>query len=425
MPVAMTQRASTCLSLLALLSSFPLSLGDATHMSGSSLIGVSTVSEILDQFFKKQEIAGRKPPVWKQEAQAMIALVQSLKDINSTTQATVDGYVRNIIDTLKVDVNNTKAEQAAAKVALDALETAVRRELGNLVTQLDKVKNFSATSKACRADVASQKNGFYNQLRNGTWKCADHYRNAGGYCPTECGKPSTAEFELTSEAKDTYTCNFEAGDTAKQCVDKLWAKVNMTRQNLTNKYNSWFATKNKCELNRTRCATCNPIWDAYTNSNTSCNGKRDVGYAGYCTLQTEQNDFCSASATLHTQWSTVLSPAQVARVSEYSDLEFIICIFEKYLIDKSFTTSMVSGCTRKTAADFYTFTLPTGELKNPNVDDTMVPKCSGTVTHTSGSTLWDMTGLVNEFNRDGYGSTVSTLDHVYSPSATGAICDVR
>merc|ERR1719298_263411 len=114
----MTHSTSTCLSLLVLLSSFPVSLGDASVISGSSLIGVSSVSEILDQFFKKQELNGRKVPSWKSEAQAMISLVQSLKDINATTQATVDGYVRNIIDTLKADLANLPTEQAAGKTAL-------------------------------------------------------------------------------------------------------------------------------------------------------------------------------------------------------------------------------------------------------------------------------------------------------------------
>merc|ERR1719506_1847491 len=104
----MTQRAS--LSLLALLST--LSLGEATQIGGSSLIGVSSVSEILDQFFKKQEIAGRKPPVWKKEAQAMISLVQSLKDIDPTTQAKVDGYVTQIIHTLQGDIDGTRTAQA-------------------------------------------------------------------------------------------------------------------------------------------------------------------------------------------------------------------------------------------------------------------------------------------------------------------------
>merc|ERR1719298_120399 len=126
----MTHSTSTCLSLLVLLSSFPVSLGDASVISGSSLIGVSSVSEILDQFFKKQELNGRKVPSWKSEAQSMISLLQSLKDINATTQATVDGYVRNIIETLQADVNNTKAEQASAKTTLDLLKGNVVTELG-------------------------------------------------------------------------------------------------------------------------------------------------------------------------------------------------------------------------------------------------------------------------------------------------------
>jgi hypothetical protein len=121
----MTQRASTCLSLLALLSSFPLSLGDATHISGSSLIGVSSVSEILDQFFKKQEIAGRKPSAWKNEAQAMISLVQSLKDIDPATQAKVDGYVTQIIHTLQGDIDGTRTAQETAKDLLDEHKTRV------------------------------------------------------------------------------------------------------------------------------------------------------------------------------------------------------------------------------------------------------------------------------------------------------------
>jgi len=414
MPVAMTQRASTCLSLLALLSSFPLSLGDATHMSGSSLIGVSSVSEILDQFFKKQEMAGRKPPVWKQEAQAMIALVQSLKDINATTQATVDGYVNNIIDTLKADVDNTKTEQAAGKTALDGLKSTVVTELGNLDAQLVKVKGFSADSKACRADVASKLSGFYGQ-------CTDNDRTGGGKCPLECGKPSTVDFELTKEAKDSYTCDFEAGETAKQCVAKLWAKVNLTRDNLTNKYNSWAQKKKNCEDHMARCVKCNPIWDDWNNTETACNGTRNVAFAGYCTLQVEQTDFCIANDTLYTEWKDVLKPAQEARVSEYSDLDFIICIFEEYLKSHDFSQSMVSGCTRKTAADFYSFAAPTGELTLPAVDSSNVPKCYGEVTHAASSPLWDMTGLVDEFTKEGYGSSVKVTSKVYEP-AVSTVC---
>merc|ERR550537_1339069 len=99
---------SVCLSLLALLC-FP-SLGDATQISGSSLIGVSTVSEILDQFFKKQEKAGHPTPAWKNEAQAMMSLVESLKDIDRDTQEKVNHYVGQIIETLTNDTAKLQAE---------------------------------------------------------------------------------------------------------------------------------------------------------------------------------------------------------------------------------------------------------------------------------------------------------------------------
>jgi len=416
LPVIMTQLA-TCLSLLALLSSFPLSLGSDTHISGSSLIGVSSVSEILDQFFKKQEISGRKAPAWKKEAQSMISLLQSLKDINATTQATVDGYVRNIIETLQADVNNTKAEQASAKTTLDALKNTVVDELRDLDQQLTKVKTLSGQSKACRDNVTTQNTAFYSQ-------CSDNDADeAGGdasrnSCPRQCGHPSAFEFELKDSAKKSYTCDFEAGQTAQQCVADLWEQVNKTRTNLTNKYNAWATKKRQCEEHMTRCATCNPLWKTMTNTIGLCNGKRNVSYDAYCTLQKEQTDFCNSNETLHSQWTTALKPAQDARVSEYSDLEFIICIFEKYFETKSFTQSMVSNCVRKTAADFYSFATPTGELVLPNVDASAVPQCFGAVSHASGNILFDMTGLINEFQMDESvsASTVSIADHVYAPA---------
>lgn len=419
----MTQLA-TCLSLLALLSSFPGALGDATHISGSSLIGVSSVSEILDQFFKKQEMSGRKAPAWKKEAQAMVSLLQSLKDINATTQATVDGYVQNIINTLKFDVQNTHDEQERAKTTIDLLKSAVVTDLGNLNTELIKVKALSAISKTCRANVTTQNTSFYSQCSNndadgaGLSSSSMSLLELGGSCPTSCGKPSTFDFELTKEGKDTYTCDFEAGETAQECVAKLWKKVNLTRTNLTNKYTAWATKKRQCEDHMARCATCNPLWNTMESTITMCNEKRDVLYDAYCALQREQIDFCNSNETLHSQWTTALKPAQDDRVSEYNDLEFIICIFEKYYEMKNFTESMFSNCVhKKTGADFYSFAAPTGELVLPSVDASAVPKCFGAVQHSSATTLFDMTGLINEFTGDGLATTVSIADHLYAPSA--------
>jgi uncharacterized protein YoxC len=416
----MTQRASTSLSLLFLLSSFPLSLGDATQIGG----GVSTVSEILDQFFKKQEINGRKPPVWKKEAQAMISLVQSLKDIDPTTQSKVNGYVDEIIKTLQGDVDETKIVQANAAGTLQVLTTDLQTALQGLDSQLTKVKSFSATVDTCRGNVSTQKTEFYKV-------CTDNDRDGssassssmsllelGGSCPTECGKPSTADFELTYEAKQTHTCDFEAGETSKECVAKLWGKVNLTRANLTNKYNAWAAKKKQCEDHMDRCATCNPKWNAITNTITVCENKRDVSYDAYCTLQAKENGFCSANETFHTQWATVVEPDQAARVSEYSDLEFIKCIFKAYLQTANFTKAMIDGCPRNGAQEFYTFATPTGELVKPNVDASAVPQCHGTVSHSQPSPLFDMTGLINELKTDGHGATISVADHVYSPDAS-------
>jgi len=420
--MAMTHSTSTCLSLLVLLSSFPVSLGDASVISGSSLIGVSSVSEILDQFFKKQEMNGRKVPGWKSEAQAMISLVQSLNDINATTQATVDGYVRNIIDTLKADLANLPTEQANAKTSLDNLKTMLTTELGHLSDQLTKVKTLSGSSKDCRSTVVTLNTSYL-----GEHGCTNSYLpSQGGTCPTECGKPSTKEFELTSKAKETYTCDFEAGETAKACVARLWAEVNVTRTNLTNKYNAWATKKAQCEAEMAKCAKCNPLFAALNAKVTECDGKRDVLYGAYCTLQTDQTDFCSSNGTLYSQWSTVESPAQDARASEFTDLDFIICIFEKYLETKTFSNAMISSCTKKTAADFYG-TTSTGELTLPAVDSSDVPACYGAVSHSSGSPLFDMTGLINELKYDDYATTVSVADHLYAPAAgsTSKFCTLR
>jgi hypothetical protein len=408
------QRTSSCLALLALLSSFPVSLGEATHMTGEALIGVSSVSEILDQFFKKQELAGHKAPAWKNEAQAMISLMQGMKDINMTTQATVDGYVRSIIATLETDVNNTAVEQARDKITLEQFENQTRSMLSSLDTQLAKVKTLSGTSKDCRDKVIIINGTYYGPPNS----CTDADRTGGGTCPTECGKPSKGEFELTAEAKRTYTCDFEAGDSPEQCVDRLWGKVEMTKQNLTNKYNHWATEKGNCEAHMARCAKCNPIWNNKTQQITLCNGKRDMVYDAYCTLQTKQNDFCSANNTLHSQWTTVLSPAQVDRAEEYSDLKFIICIFKKYLQTSTFTKPMIDECfPRETAADFYSFASPPGELSLPNIDASAVPSCYGAIAHSASTPLFDMTGLINEMKIDGHAQTVSVADHVYAPAA--------
>jgi hypothetical protein len=431
MPAVMTQRASTCLSLLALLSSFPLSLGDATHISGSSLIGVSSVSEILDQFFKKQEIAGRKPSAWKNEAQAMISLVQSLKDIDPATQAKVDAYVTQIIHTLQGDIDGTRTAQATAKDLLDEHKTRVEGEVTLLHTQLDLVKSLSASSAACRDNVTAQRTAYYAQ-------CSDNDRNGGSSsssssmsllelgssCPTECGKPSTADFELTSEAKQTYTCDFEAGETAKECVARLWGKVNLTRANLTNKYNAWAAKKKLCEEHMARCAVCNPLWDRMIGTIEVCDTKRDALYGDYCRLQPFQTLFCGAKADLDGNFSHQ-EELQEDRVTEYSDLKFIKCIFERYLETKNFTETMISNdCPRISAADFYSFATPPGQLELPHVDVSEVPTCQGAVSHEQGSTLYDMTGLINEFTLDGHGNTVSVADAIYSPDASpsAAIC---
>jgi len=411
--MAMTRRTSICLSLLALLSSVTVSLGDASHISGSSLIGVSSVSEILDQFFKKDEMNGRKAPAWKSEAQAMISLVQNLKDIDPTTQAQVDVYVGKIIAMLKNDTADTKSDQVRAADILEGFKNTTVTHLGHLDGQLTKVKSLSGISKTCRANVSTQNSSYFD-----THGCTNSYLpSQGGTCPTECGKPSTAEFELNADAKQTYTCDFEAGETAKQCVDRLRAKVNMTRTNLTNKYNAWSAKKTQCEAEMAKCAKCNPLWDTMQLTIASCNQKRQTLYDAYCTLQTEQNDFCESNETLHREWSTDIAPGQRDRWDKYIDTDYITCIFEKYLEQKNFTTTLINSCPKKSPSDFYTYATPPGELTLPNVDASAVPACYGAVSHSSPGPLFDMTGLINELTSENLATTVSVADHLYAPAA--------
>jgi len=111
-----------------------------------------------------------------------------------------------------------------------------------------------------------------------------------------------------------------------------------------------------------------------------------------------------------------LSPAQDARVKEFSDLGFIKCMFEKYLEDKTFTKAQIDSCVRKTAADFYAATT-TGELTLGTYDSSAVPTCYGAVSHTNGSPLFDLTGLIDELKMSGFATTVSVADHAYAPAA--------
>lgn len=412
--MVMTRRASTCLSLLALLSSFPVSLGAASHISGSSLIGVSSVSEILDKFFQKQELSGGKPPLWKSEAQAVMSLLQDMKAINETTQERVNEHVTAIIDELKPDRQQQIMGQESAKADLDDHERDVRAELRDLEQQLTRVKTFSGDCGICRANVTTQVSLWYSN-------CTDNDR--GLACPAPlgnagvCGSPSTADFELVPSAKQQYTCDFEAGQTAKECVATLWAKVNMTRQNLTNKYLAWAAKKRDCERHRDRCDHCDPLWRIKEAKIEQCDHQRNITYDAYCTLQTRQEEFCTASSSLHDWWTRTGEPGQVNRSQLYSDLDYLICVFEEYLVQQNFTQEMLTvTCTKKGAGDFYAATTA-GELVLPTVDASDVPGCSSAVSHSSGTVLYDMTGLINEFQTDGHGSTVSTASGVYSPAA--------
>jgi len=420
--MAMTCRASICLSLLALLSSFPVSLGVASHISGSSLIGVNSVSEILDQFFKKQEMNGRKAPAWKVEAQSMISLVQSLKDIDPETQAKVNGWVRNITNLLQADRENLKPEQAAAKINLDRFEEIHVWDLGNLSQLLTKVKSMSGKSAACRQNVSTLKASYF-----GTHGCTASYlpSQIGDLSPCgnlTCGKPSTVSFELTEAAKQKETCKFQDGETAKQCVGRLWDKVNRTRETLTSKYLAWSANKTQCLAKEANCARCNELWDPILVTNETCNGKRDGLFEKYCDLQALQNDFCISNTTLHDAWNST-SNLQVERVKEYIDLTYIKCVFEKYLEVQTFNEAMIRSCQPlKTANDFYQYASDTGEITLPTVDASAVPACYGAVSHSSTSPLFDMTGLINELQYNNYATTVSVADHIYAPAAgTGSV----
>jgi hypothetical protein len=155
-----------------------------------------------------------------------------------------------------------------------------------------------------------------------------------------------------------------------------------------------------------------------------CDTKRDALYGDYCRLQPLQTLFCGAKADLDGNFSHQ-EELQEDRVTEYSDLKFIKCIFERYFETKNFTETMISNdCPRISAADFYSFASPPGQLELPHVDVSEVPTCQGAVSHEQGSTLYDMTGLINEFTLDGHGNTVSVADAIYSPDASpsAAIC---
>jgi len=419
----MLQRASACLSLLALLSSFPLIQGDASHISGSSLLGVSSVSEILDKFFKNQEMAGRPAPAWKKEAQAMISLVQGMTEIDPQTQQVVDGYVNQILEALGNNTEFIVQQQTTAQGDLELFKGNVVEKLGGLDTWLGKVKLFSGKSKTCRDNVTQQNESFYSQ-------CSDNDRNGGsssssmsllereGPCPTQCGKPDTFDFELNAEAKATYTCNFKAGQRAKECVDQLRAKVNMTRQTLTNHYTEWNRDKLACEAHMTRCANCNPLWDTMQSKILLCDEEKDSLYDAYCELQKAQSSFCLANETLHTTFNENVADSQSKRAEEHIELEFLKCIFTKYLEIHNFTVPMVQGCeaAKETAADFYALST-VGEITLPAVDASAVPACFGTVSHSESGPLSGMTGLINELKTDNYAQTVSVADHIFAPAA--------
>merc|ERR1719326_773142 len=112
----------------------------------------------------------------------------------------------------------------------------------------------------------------------------------------------------------------------------------------------------------------------------TCDMDKNTLYVKYCDLQSAQKAFCLKNESLYTTWQNVKT-TQTARQHEY----------------KADTQASV-GVGK--------IVLP--EVGNGGaVDTTDVPDCFGTVAHASGTTLFDMTGLITELTRDGLGTTVS------------------
>jgi len=130
---------------------------------------------------------------------------------------------------------------------------------------------------------------------------------------------------------------------------------------------------------------------------------------------------CTQDGQLNRDWKNE-ETEQTSRYEMWSDTKFVVCIFEEYLGAGNFTESAFDTCSNKphSAADFYKFASPPGQLQEPTLDMSQVPTCDRTRAQ-SPETVTGLDGLRFLWKFDGCGTynevTINT-PNAFNPVAT-------
>jgi hypothetical protein len=401
------------LAILALLVSSPCSQAGEVHGQ--------VLSDVLHKFFAKREAARKAAPTWKPQVEAMMSLVESMKDLQDQTPETkgsVTKLVTSIIELLEADVNRTKVAQEDAAGQLKESKSASEEKVTKVASAYSELKTSSTNASACHGEIAECKDRFFN----GSPPCsADDISDAACQCTVN----SVYDFELVPEAKEQRWCDFANQDTAQSCVDSLWVEVNKTRAALKKKHREWLAAVSACNTKRTTCETCKPKWDKCESDEGDCEAKHESIYGAYRTFQTLETEMCTADQNLANHWTTAKG-LQTSRAEEWSDLKFVICIFGKFNEEFNFTQTAFESCKDDIGEpDFYAFA---DELQQPVLDMSVVPACDRTRTKKLDAKVeglcpgGDQGGLCFLWKLDGCGTysqvTINT-GNIFAPNGSG------
>jgi len=382
------------LPILALIVGWPCSQAGEVNLGGA--VGGQVLSDVLHKFFATREANWKAAPTWKPQVEAMMSLVESMKNLQEADPKTisgVNGMVTSIIDLLQVDVSRTYDDQINASTRLALSKTGTQN--GQVLTGANvykKLKTDSSEGEACHGRVTTLTEAFK------TAGCSQDDLHASS---CNCSVNSVYDFELVDAAKALRWCDFAAKETAQTCINDLWAEVNKTRATLKGEHSKWLTAKAACEVKRAQCVKCQPLWTTITYEDGVCDGKHQAIYETYRELQTSQTTMCDAVTALAAEWSTETTKRTI-RAEEWSDLKFVICIFKSFKQDFNFTQGSFNTCKNddQIGAPAFKKLFTAAQLKKPDLNLAEVPPCGANQKTVPGlcpalCSLWTLDGCGN------------------------------
>jgi len=277
----------------------------------------------------QQHIGHTSKAPWKAQAEMFLGLLQSMGgQVPESKRAETTGYVNQIIDLLTTSKNDIYTDAQTTK---DTTQDQLNQGYADLDTEETAANTGLETTRAVDSDLAD----CYAHLRD---IAANHSHHCGivedDILPPACVRKNNTKMHTFDVAsKDTWACNFTAGQDPTKCTNDASAlKQDLVskREALRLAYQTWRMENTTCNnalaAEHELCQnTNNSYWakQAYCQemfinaSDHLCNFREKIS---------QWKHYLETLETTQTRAATLLEPKE----REWKDLNLIICMLKKF-----------------------------------------------------------------------------------------------